>query len=96
MKNIFTYNEIISVVMEELSKREEKALYNIEEEEYNFSSIIKQKINSLKSEDYKEFFTHIEEIADSVEEFKTGELNELNNTSNEIINYIDKKWICIK
>lgn len=93
MKAIFTYNEIIAIVMEELKQQEEKEMYGIENNAYDLPIVIKNKMDSLSSEEYKEFINHIEYISHIISDVKTGELNELNNCSSEIIYNIDKKWI---
>ena len=35
MKNIFTVNDIITIVMEEVNSLKEKQIYSIENDEYN-------------------------------------------------------------
>lgn len=94
MTNIFTYNDIISIVMEEVLHIEEKVLYNIENDEYNYSKEVIEKINLLNEEEYNEFNKEIEKIAGLIITIKNGELNELNNCASEIMYNIDSKWIC--
>ena len=94
MTNIFTYSDIVSIVMEEVLHIEEKRLYNIKNDEYNYSKGIMDKINLLTEEEYNDFNDEIEKIAELIITMKTGELNELNNCAAEIMHNIDSKWIC--
>lgn len=94
MTNIFTYNDVISVVMEEVLHIEEKVLYNIENDDYNYPKEVIEKINLLNKEEYSEFNKEIEKIAKLIITIKTGELNELNNCAGEIMHNIDSRWIC--
>lgn len=84
-KNMFSINEIISIVMtivEDLSARE---IYGASlDDELYFPKPIIEKLNSLTTSQYEDLITKASNIAEEVYEYKSGELNELNSLHQEI------------
>ena len=97
MKNIFTVNDIITIVMEEVTSLKEKQIYSIENDEYNLPKPILDKLNSLNKYEFDEFTKKISIIAKKILEMQNGELNELNLSHTEITFLVEeilgKVWI---
>ncbi|CAH0436594.1 hypothetical protein CQ395_15155 [Clostridium neonatale] len=97
MKNIFTVNDIITIVMEEVNSLKEKQIYSIENDEYNLPKPILDKLSSLNKYEFDEFTKRVSIIAEEILEMQSGELNELNIFHAEITFVIEdilgKEWI---
>lgn len=93
MKNIFTVNDIITIVMNELEERQAVELYGTAmNEELDLPYPIQEKINLLESDECEEFMKLISDIADEVYDLKSGELNERNLMHQEI-SYLAQDFI---
>ena len=95
MKNIFTVNDIITIVMEEVTSLKEKQIYSIEND--NLPKPILDKLSSLNKYEFDEFTKRVSIIAEEILEMQSGELNELNIFHAEITFLIEdilgKEWI---
>ena len=88
--NIFTIEDIITIVMEKVKEIEGFNLLGIQfNEEINLPMPINNKIESLTLDEYDDFINRIKIITEEIIEIKTGELNELNFCYEEI-EYLSK------
>ncbi|NYC31671.1 hypothetical protein [Clostridium saccharobutylicum] len=86
MKDIFTMDEMITIVMAIVDNLEFKELYGLyEDQEINIPRPINEKIENLNQCEYQNFIEKMTEIAEEVMIIKSGELNELNRCHEEII-----------
>lgn len=86
MKEIFTINDIITIVMNKVQDLESYGLYGLEDEsELNFPKGINDKLESLNGNDYEDFMSKVSDIAEEILSIKSGELNELNFCHQEIV-----------
>lgn len=88
--NIFSMNEIITIVMEEINFLEFSEVYGVREE-INLPRPIEDKINNLSKDNYEEFTNIILNIAEEIFPIKSGELNELNKCHEEIMILAEKR-----
>lgn len=93
MKDIFTIDEMITIVMAIVDNLEFKELYGLyEDQEINLPRPLNEKIESLNECEYQNFMEKMTEIAEEVMPIKSGELNELNRCHEEIIFLINKYY----
>ncbi len=88
---IFNINEIITIVMEDVSVEENNKIYGICEES-SYPRNIDDKLNDLDENDFEEFMEIIENITEKILEIKSGELNVLNKCHEEII-YLAEEYL---
>lgn len=79
----FNTNEIEIIVRAILESRKEEEYFQ-NDEGYFFPESIDCKLRDLSEEEYTEFITTCENIADDVEESLSGELNTLHRMHDEI------------
>lgn len=89
-RKLFTINEIITIVMEEINRLELYEIYGVnDDEEFNIPKPIINKLESLNEDDYRDFISKVAYIAEEILLIKSGELNEL-NTCHEEISFLAK------
>lgn len=85
---VFEKSEIITIIKGILGELESESQI---EEEFYLPNPIEKKIDGFSSNERENFFNICEEIAKSILELKTGELNEINMIHNEIIYLAEEK-----
>ena len=88
---VFNINEIITIVMEEVSVEENNKMYGIDEER-SYPKSIWDKLNDLEENDFEDFMGIIEKMAEEILNIKSEELNVLNKCHEEII-YLAQEYL---